>query len=617
MIDFVRQLRILFYRLALTLLVYSFSRAGLYFFNKDLFEGFSFSLWAIGLRFDLVSMLAFNSLFIILSIIPGKIAYSKNFQKTQFWVFMLTNIFAIGANLTDIIYYRFTFKRSTFDVFDIFANDSEMWWLIPKFILDFWPIFFALIFLCVLLVLIVKKIRLKTNYRNLHSYSYISEIGLSVFIILLTLLGIRGGFQLRPLSIIDANTMVESKNTNLILNTPFTLIKTIGKEKLENKAYFSKSELASIYSPFFLPEANQSFRNKNVVIIIMESMSAEFCGFLNPGKKSYTPFLDSLSQKCLYATNCLANGKKSIDGIPAILSSFPSLMNNAYISSAYASNDMGSIADALKSQNYNSAFFHGGNNGTMGFDNFTKSIGFNAYFGRNEYNNDKDFDGKWGIFDVPFFNFTANKIKELKQPFACALFSLSAHHPYTIPSTLKAAFPYEELPVLPCIRYADFALNQFFNQIKNEDWFSNTIFVITADHTAENSFNTTTSVGKSYSIPLLFYAPGDSLISGKSTKVCQQIDILPSILDYLNYPLPYFCFGKSIFENANDGFSIAFKNNNYLWSANGIDIEFTNEKTYTIRPKNNQNKEFEIKRLKAFIQIYNQSLNDNKLKLKK
>lgn len=617
MIDFVRQLKILFYRLTLTLLIYSLSRASLYYFNQDLFDRFSIDIWLIGLRFDLVSLLVFNSLFILLSLIPGKTAYSKNFQKAQFWVFMLSNIFAIGANLTDAIYFRFTFKRSTFDVFDIFANDSEMWWLIPKFIVDFWLVFVAFIAFCALLFLIIKKVRLRTNYHNLHSFSFIGEIGISILVLVITLVGIRGGFQLRPLSIIDANSMVKSKDISLLLNTPFTLIKTIGKEKLETKSYFSNSELNKIYSPYFLPTQEHQFQNKNVVIIVMESLSAEFCGFLNPGKQSYTPFLDSLSNHSLSATNCLANGKKSIDGIPAILSGFPSLMNNAYISSAYASNQLGSIADALKSQSYKTAFFHGGNNGTMGFDNFTKAIGFEAYFGRNEYNNDFDFDGKWGIYDAPFFNFTVKKLNTFKQPFVSAIFSLSAHHPYSIPVELKNTFKSEKLPILACIKYSDYALKLFFEQAKKQNWFSNTVFVITADHTAENSFSINSNRTNSYSIPLLFYIPSDSLIQGKTSKVCQQIDILPSLLDYLNYPNSYFCFGKSIFENIEDGFSIAFKNNTYLWSAKGVEIEFTSEKNYTTSTSDSHKKVVELNKLKAFIQFYNQSLNENKLKLKK
>jgi phosphoglycerol transferase MdoB-like AlkP superfamily enzyme len=169
--------------------------------------------------------------------------------------------------------------------------------------------------------------------------------------------------------------------------------------------------------------------------------------------------------------NSFANGKRSIEGIPAIIAGIPSLLSDPFITSAYSGNNVTSFASLLKKKGYHTVFYHGGTNGTMGFDNFSRLAGFDHYFGRTEYNNDKDFDGTWGIYDEPFLQRTISELNKVNSPFAATIFTLSSHHPYKIPEKYIGKFPEGTLPIHAAVRYADFALEKFFNAASSAPWF--------------------------------------------------------------------------------------------------------------------------------------------------
>ena len=170
----------------------------------------------------------------------------------------------------------------------------------------------------------------------------------------LTVIGIRGGFQLRPISIITAGNYASTKNVPFLLNTPFTIAKSIGHESLKQLNYYkSESELEKIYTPEH-KGATGSFQPLNVMIIIMESFSREHIGSLNrtlEGGKyiGFTPFLDSLIRQGFYF-DAYANGKTSITGVPSVLSGIPALMDESFIQSKYASDQITGIGGLLKSK---------------------------------------------------------------------------------------------------------------------------------------------------------------------------------------------------------------------------------------------------------------------------
>jgi len=383
---------------------------------------------------------------------------------------------------------------------------------------------------------------------------------------------------------------------------------------------------ANKYAPVYHKnrEGNR-FSKLNVVIIIVESLSREFVGKLNsfPG---YTPFLDSLSSEGLLCTNAFANGTRSMEAVPAILASIPNLMDDSYIFSVYQGNTINSIGSILRNCGYQTSFFHGGTNGTMGFDSFIKLSGIEQYYGRTEYNNENDYDGFWGIPDEEFLQFTARKLNEISSPFCATIFTLSSHHPYSMPSKHKNDFQGGTLPIHRTIMYTDYSLRKFFETTSTMSWYKNTLFVITGDHTPAETEHPyyRTKVGL-YALPIIFFQPNSNL-RGEYNSITEHIDIMPSILDYIHYDDEYAAFGKSIFDTTLTHYSTNYVNDFYQILDNEYVLQFTADnksRLYdyhvdTTLSRNLIDSKPDVglrleKHLKALIQNYNYTLIHNAL----
>jgi phosphoglycerol transferase MdoB-like AlkP superfamily enzyme len=366
-----------------------------------------------------------------------------------------------------------------------------------------------------------------------------------------------------------------TRNMSLVTNTPFCIIRTWGKKAFQVMNLLPEDEMNMIYTPVRndvppheLPphELPPSLDGGNVVVIILESFSREFIGSLNKDLengqyKGYTPFLDSLITKSLVFFIFFANGRKSIDAIPSVTASIPALVL-PYVISERSGNRINSLASVLSAEGYQTSFFHGAPNGSMGFDAFTKIAGYNRYFGKNEYGKDDGFDGVWGIWDEPFFQFFADEMNKMKEPFLTTIFSVSSHHPFAVPTQYQQLFPEEDIPLQKCIRYTDLALREFFEKSSKMPWFKNTLFVITADHCSESDFKEYKTNVMEHAVPLIFYKSDNSL-SGVNTSLAQQIDIMPSVLGYLNYSKPYIAFGNNLFDPSSQRFVINYPEDSY------------------------------------------------------
>ncbi len=592
-------------------------------FNYSAFEDIDLSIFFYALKFDLSAIFFVHSLFIILHIVPLKTRDNTLYIKILHLLFHISNTLSIVFNCIDIEYFKYTGKRSTFDIFSLATTGNDLLGLIPQFLKDFWYIFLLVILLIVLSEYLYRKTK-KNNLNPELIQNTLNQSVIGVFCLGLSIVTMRGGLQLKPLRINSAGLYTQAKNIPLILNTPFTILKTISAEYLTEHHYYDDKKLLMYYNPIKTYKAYREDTAKlNVVLIIMESFSKEHVGSLS-GKPSATPFLDSLMSSGLVCTNAYANGKKSIDGIPSVVSALPGLMNTPFINSPYIGNKANSLPSLLKSENYNTSFYHGGKNGTMGFDAYSKAAGFEQYFGKNEYRKEEDYDGNWGIFDEPYFSYYADELAKKSQPFFSCIFSLSSHHPYTIPEKHKTKFGNGKQSLPISIQYADFALRAFFTKAKKMSWYENTLFIITADHTGVSDDKFYSNNLGMYQIPILYYRPDGSL-KGTYDKTTQQIDILPSVMHYLNYSKPLFCFGQSIFEKENEGFAVNFMNEEYQLITDKYLLKVTAENSISLYEyrkdsllSNNilKTKASSIdsleRKIKSIVQTYNYSLINNK-----
>tara|TARA_B100000900_G_scaffold264703_1_gene225842 strand:- start:1181 stop:3013 length:1833 start_codon:yes stop_codon:yes gene_type:complete len=597
-------------RIVILLILYSISRIYLFYNNFDSFYPVKILEFLEGIRFDLSAIIYINIPLFLLLLSPLNFKSKKKFKLLINIIFYITNIPFLILNNIDIEYYKFTQKRSTSDFIQLMQLGTDINNLIPIYLKKFWPIsIFTLIQIWIILrIKEIPNIKPLNNFKNISNSFLVFLFSASLLVI-----GARGGIQLKPINPINAGELSNSKNSNLILNTPFCLLQSINKNELEKLNYYEKNEKNSYYNNL-IDKTNSNLTRKNIVILIMESYSKEFIGFYN--ESGFTPFLDSLMKYSLVFTNAYANGVKSIDALPAIISSIPPLMNDPFITSNYAQNKFNSLPSLLKIENYSTSFFHGGTRGTMGFYSYCKKAGYENYYGKEEFNDEEFSDGVWGIYDKPFFEFFHQKLNKQNEPFFSTFFSLSSHLPFTLPKEyLKKNKIKKKIDIRETILYTDNAMSNFFHLAKKEPWFKNTLFIITADHTSPYSYNKKykNKVGR-YAIPLIIFS-GDSLMQGTNNKIVQQIDIMPSILEIINFNKKYFTFGKSMINGSD--WAICYRSGKYqLISNNGIlinsdekyqqfsDWQMNNEKEVNAYDKNV---------LKAIKQTYNNSMIDNKM----
>lgn len=610
-------------------------------FSQGLLDNSWKDLMVGSLKFDTSAILYTNILYALMMLFPCHLKETKRFQQTAKWVFIITNAICIIANLADSIYFKFTGRRTTATVFSEFSNENNLTSVFGAEIINHWYVVvtgFVLIACLFFLYQKPKGIAKKPTKRFLAIYYPIHILSLALFVPL-AIGGMRGGFThaVRPITISNANQYVNKPTeAAVVLNTPFSMIRTLGKKTFVNPQYFTEQELDNIYSPLHIPSDSIVAKNKNVVVLIVESFGREYIGKYNEklengNYKGYTPFIDSLYTQSLSFDYTFCNGRKSIDGMPSILSSIPMFIEPFFLTSA-SMNHVSGIAGELSKAGYYTAFFHGAENGSMGFQAFARTTGFQDYFGRTEYDADnrfdgeKDFDGTWAIWDEPFLQFYATKMSEMKEPFMTAVFTASSHHPFAVPDN-KVFMEEGNNPIHKCIRYTDSALRKFFEYASRQSWYKNTLFVFTSDHTnLSDHAEYQTDLGL-FGAPILFFDPSGEIPSGRSHSIAQQIDIMPTVLNYLGYSNKYVAFGQDLLSTPSEKtWAVNYINGIYQYIKGSYVLQFDGRNSTAmydfhkdiLLKKNILNtgiaeQSLMEKELKAVIQSYMQRMTENKL----
>ena len=624
-------------RLALIFFAYTVCRILFYLLNTKSLGKIPIQEWPEilggGLVFDTSAIAYTNVLFLVLALFPVRAVLQNKIYQSFFDIsFLSVNGVCLLLNVIDFYYFEFNLKRITAD-FTHWAGESNVIGILMSFIADHWISFLGLLLLMYLFYRIYRRIPLyHTPIENSWLFSLVHVALLAVFAGL-AVAGMRGGFRYstRPITLSNAGKYVSRPELMpVVLNTPFSLIRTFDKKAYPADIYMPEEKAIKIFDPVKNYADTIPFLPKNIIIIILESYSREHSGRLNPGLDSghytgYTPFLDSLMDHSLVCTNAFANGRKSIDAMPSILAGIPSLVL-PYVLSHNSLNKINSLASLLKPKGYTSGFYHGAPNGSMGFDAFSKIAGFDRYVGMNEYANEADYDGLWGIWDEEFLQFFSRQLDTIPQPFLEVCFTLSSHHPFKLPDRYEGQFPNGKLPVHRTIAYTDMALRKFFESASKKPWFDQTLFVITADHSTVAWSDQYNSAVGAFAIPLIFYCPGDDL-KKIYTPVTQQTDIMPSILDYLHFDQSFIAFGNSIFDHSSTPFALNYLNELYqiidqhqhltLFDGKIIRDVFDVSKTWTlgdataIRDTDKWNQALLFQQ--AIIQQYNQRILNNQL----
>ncbi len=571
--------------------------------NKESFSKFGLKEHIIGIWFDCITVSLFFLPFIFFSLIPLPLILEKSRTIVLSILFSVSTALVFLFNCFDIAYFSYTHKRTSFDYLNFMLTSNESGSLVGDFISEFWWLIIFFIFSFGLIFFSYFKLKsLPVNYKTPKNWVVFFGILFLSFVI-----G-RGGFQLKPIGILDSTIYVSIENSPAVLNSAFTILKTFQNKGLKKVNYFNETELNKYFNPIqkSVPQ-NLLKDSQNVVFILLESFGSMYCGPNN--KESFTPFLDSILKNSMYFEHGIANGSTSMDALPSVISSIPMWMNESFILSSYSLNQFQGIPSILKKNGYSSAFFHGATNGSMRFDSFTSATGFDSYFGRTEYNNEAHFDGNWGIEDHHFLSWSLDKMDKMKKPFFSLVFTLSSHHPFTIPKEYQNKVKKGPEPLCATISYVDIALREFWIKAQKKSWFKNTVFIFCADHVGPTSRSDRTDLAWLHRVPIAFYHPSNSLPKVDPSTLFQQIDIFPTLLDILNIQTKYYAFGTSYFNPQKQPKIFYSQENLIAYRANSTLLVWNP----FLEINRNKSDYEDIQKMKAIYQHYTNDLVENRM----
>lgn len=578
------------------------------------------------LVFNTMSLLWTNCLFILLSVLPFRIREKRWYQGMLYAIFLITNIAMIVLNASDVVYFSHTMKRFTLEETH-FTSDSNNIPILLDFLQHNIPLTIISIALVAFLIYGWHYIKYQPTKIERNSRYYIINSIAMVVVIFLGISGMRGTFNpKKPWVKMSEAAAYSPEKAWLMLSNPYCLLRSLDKSlQYDQVRYFKPEEIDSIYSiEHQIDSTHQGLGQRNVVVFILESFSREHSKFLNPELYKYesgcTPFLDSLMQKGYTFTNAYANGLKSIEAVPAILASIPSF-KTSFATMPEVFGDFEAMPEILAKQGYQTAFFSGGEHNSMGFEDMVQKFGVQKCYCRDDFKaaypvNDSTIEPFWGVYDMPFFQFMADEIDKMEEPFFASVFTLTSHHPYRLPPGYRDIIPRGRNPEQRVVAYTDLSIRKFFDRAKTEPWFRNTIFVFVADHVSPLCYDPQSFTMQGHTSIIQFLYTPDGTLRGMNNSTVQQLDIMPTVLGLVGNRMPYYAFGRDVFnETERQPAAFNYINHVYQYISDSTVFYFDTEKVLKTVKGEVQKRDENL--LKAVLQRYAVSLSNRNYTVKK
>lgn len=292
--------------------------------------------------------------------------------------------------------------------------------------------------------------------------------------------------------------------------------------------------------------SDQPEMKKNVVLISIESLSAEFMEMYG-NKERITPFLDSLAQHSLVFTNLYATGNRTVRGLEALTLCVPPTAGESIVKRIDNKNKF-TTGSVFKSKGYQIKYLYGG---YSYFDNMKDFFGGNGYdiVDRDSFEQKEIvFSNIWGVSDEDMARKaieTMNKDSKLNKPFFHHWMTVSNHRPFTYPDG-RIDIPGTAKSRQGGVKYTDYSVRKFFEMAKKQDWYKNTVFVIVSDHCASSAGKTELPMDK-YRIPGMVFSP-DFIRPQKFNTLMSQIDVMPTVFGLLNFKYYSKFIGQDVFD---------------------------------------------------------------------
>jgi len=540
-------------------------RIQFWFFNRA-YITFHLIDFVRGLHFDM-SLVGYLALFSLpLFYLIGLI---KNQKWWKFSIYAVSGFLFLPCLITeswDLIYFQYTLKRSSMDMYYFFGRGDDFiqlhsllsrFWYIPLMVILWSILFFTGIWWFIRRV--KQPHELKKNVLILFS-------AMALFFLLA-----RHSFDLKPLGILDATVFDAPERSQLVLNSPFVVLKTMHNEPLGTTQWINSSLEKKYCNPITLFETDYAEQKPNLVFIILESFGANQVG-QKKGSTPITPFLDSLFFKdstTMYVPGC-ANGKTSIECLPALFAGIPSLMEVPFELSNFSTNRINAFPAIASQKGYRTLFFHGAQSGSMRFEATASKLGFQERYFKDNFQGSPASTGSWGYHDEVVLNSMLRTLNNVRQPFLSAIFTLSSHEPFDIPQ--KKIVQYSSLnKEQAAYKYTDDCLRDFFHKAKKQPWFANTIFIITGDHTPVHLDQNCRKIEDYYKVPIaIVHGPANTKLPR------EHLQIVPWICHSLDWDVQLYSYGtlqnqekirylNGIYHIWNDNYYLQFNENTSRW----------------------------------------------------
>ncbi len=570
----------------------------------------------IGMRFDIViCSYSLAPIILILPLLEKEFIKEIYCRKIVYYYFAITSLIIFYFTALEIFYFKEYGQRYNHLAIEYLKYPREVF----NNIYEYYPIIsitFILIALYLPINIIFRKIVYSSAFFRL---KFAKRLFIWFCFLFILFIGCRNSFGHRPINIalsyFSRYQLLNEISLNGFFSFGYALVDKLKNEVDYKKKYASinNEESEKIVRNILSHEKNIGFDSKtgilravntkgksnkyNVVIIMEESLGAEFTGILGTEKyKKYnlTPNLDELAKHSILFTNAYSTGTRTARGIEGIVGSFPPIPGESSIKRSKSINNFFTIGKALKSQGYATHFIYGGQ---AMFDNMR------GFFNSNDFDNiieEKDFKNPvykttWGVSDEDLFEKANDIFSRQTSPFLAVLITTSNHMPFTFPENriTKVSKDIEDNERLNAIKYADFALGKFIKKAEKSKYFNNTLFVIAADH-GTRIFGESVIPVKKFHIPVLIFAPEKLKITPrKIDTITSQIDIAPTILGILDIPYQSIFFGRNILNiKSNDGFALLqYDNLLGLLKENVLTVLYP-DKSYKIFSKENFNDNF-------------------------
>ena len=377
----------------------------------------------------------------------------------------------------------------------------------------------------------------------------------SVLLVALTFLLIRGGLRGSPITQSMAYFSKEQLLNQAAVNTEWNLLRSSLSERMARTnpyVYFDPKNAEQLIKELYTPEKDSTIQilktsKPNVVLVIIESFTADLTQTLG-NETGITPHFDSLMHKGILFDRVYASGNRTDKGIIASLAGFPTLASGSVVKWPEKMQKLPAISQSLYKNGYQTSFYYGGESE---FDNYKAFILSHDYQRLIDKNNFKgtELQSTWGKYDETVFARQLKDMNSEKQPFFSTLLTLTNHEPYSLPGKPKFGNSDNVAKFKSTAYYTDSCINAYLNNAKKESWYQNTLFIFVADHghvlpkQAHEIYSP-----ERYHIPLLFYGEviKDEFKGRKFSNVGSQIDIAATLLAQLKIPSKEFVWSKNL-----------------------------------------------------------------------